>query len=334
VTITSGSSEPNNDFGNFQQGTKSGVKFNDLNGNGTKDAGEPGLNGWVIRAYTDTNGDGVLQATETTFVSQTTATVAGVDGVYSFSLNPGKYVVCEVLQATWTQSRPSGNTKCSAVSGLGAAGFAVTITSGSSEPNNDFGNFQQATIAGTKFKDINNNGVKDVGEPGAQGWVIHIYNDAGGSSGSLDATDALVDTQTTDANGNYTSKSLNAGTYYVCEVGQTNWNQTYPTAATLGSTSCAAKDGGRGWKITLAGVNATVNDFGNTPLSHITVNFFSDATLSGGGDATQATSITCTDSGTNPLADQDSDSTDNDYVSPKVTLDKSKLTCVIEFVDP
>jgi hypothetical protein len=140
VTLTASGADTGNDFGNFQQGTKSGVKFNDLNNNGTKDAGEPGLNGWVIRAYTDANGNGVLDLGETTFVSQTTATVSAVDGVYSFTLNPGQYVVCEVLQTGWHQSRPSGNTICAADSALGAAGFAVTITSGSSEPNNDFGN--------------------------------------------------------------------------------------------------------------------------------------------------------------------------------------------------
>ena len=47
ITVTSGSSEPNNDFLNFQQGTKSGTKFNDLQadgftGDGTNDAGVGG----------------------------------------------------------------------------------------------------------------------------------------------------------------------------------------------------------------------------------------------------------------------------------------------------
>ena len=37
-----------NDFGNYQQATKTGVKFEDLNANGVKDASEPGLTGWGI----------------------------------------------------------------------------------------------------------------------------------------------------------------------------------------------------------------------------------------------------------------------------------------------
>ena len=36
-------------------GEISGLKFNDLNGNGTKDTGEPGLAGWTIVLDSDTN---------------------------------------------------------------------------------------------------------------------------------------------------------------------------------------------------------------------------------------------------------------------------------------
>jgi hypothetical protein len=127
--------------------------------------------------------------------------------------------------------------------------------------------------------------------------------------------------------------ALSPGTYYVCEVGQSNWLQTYPQAATAGSTSCSAKDGGVGWKVVItSGTNATLKDFGNTPLSHLTVNFFSDAHLFGGGDATHATSIACTDAHGNPVTDQDG--TGNGYLSPSVTLDQSTITCTITFVDP
>src|SRR2546422_8619336 len=46
------------------------VKFNDLNGNGVKDPGEPGLSGWTIRAYVDGNGNGMLDAGETTIAAR------------------------------------------------------------------------------------------------------------------------------------------------------------------------------------------------------------------------------------------------------------------------
>ena len=186
ITVTSGSSDPGNEFGNFQQGTKSGKKYNDLNANGTRDAGEPGLSGWEIRAYADANGNGVVDAGET-FVSTTT----DASGDYSFSLNPGRYVVCEVLQATWTQSEPAGPDECAAVPGLGADGYAITVTSGSSDPGNEFGNFQQGTKSGKKYNDLNANGTRDAGEPGLSGWEIRAYADANGN-GVVDAGETFV----------------------------------------------------------------------------------------------------------------------------------------------
>ena len=72
-----------------------------------------------------------------------------------------------------------------------------------------------------------------------------------GRPASRDATDALVDTQLTAADGTYTTAALAPGTYYVCEVGQTAWVETYPKSTTTDSTSCTAKDGGRGWKVVI-----------------------------------------------------------------------------------
>ena len=43
-----GQVDTGNDFGNYQNATKSGMKFHDLNADGVKDAGEPGLAGWTI----------------------------------------------------------------------------------------------------------------------------------------------------------------------------------------------------------------------------------------------------------------------------------------------
>ena len=42
ITLTSGQLDSGNDFGNWTTATKTGMKFNDLNGDGVKDAGEPG----------------------------------------------------------------------------------------------------------------------------------------------------------------------------------------------------------------------------------------------------------------------------------------------------
>src|SRR4029079_13303309 len=171
-----------NDFVNYQAATKTGTKFNDLNANGVKDAGEPGLAGWVIRAYKDTNGNGSLDAGETTIAASDTTNASGV---YTLTLDPGKYVVCEVAQAGWTQSKPTG-TACSAIAALAPGGWAITLVSNQVDSDNDFGNWRTATKSGTKFNDLNANGAKDAGEPGLPGWTIYVdYND----NSSLDANE-------------------------------------------------------------------------------------------------------------------------------------------------
>ena len=109
------------------------MKFHDLNTNGVKDAGEPGLSGWVINAYADANGNGTRDAGENT-ISGTATTAAG--GTYSISLIPGKYGCARCSSRARRQSFPSG-TAC----GAGAAGYGITLASGETDAGNDFGNF-------------------------------------------------------------------------------------------------------------------------------------------------------------------------------------------------
>src|SRR5262249_51891853 len=46
--VLTGQNVPDQDFGNFQLFSISGTAFHDLNGDGIRQAGEPGLQGWVI----------------------------------------------------------------------------------------------------------------------------------------------------------------------------------------------------------------------------------------------------------------------------------------------
>jgi hypothetical protein len=72
-----------------------GFKFNDLDGDGQPDLGEPRLAGWTI--WLDDNGDGKPEKTTTT------------DGLGEFSfggLGAGKYTVGEVEQPGWKRTAP------------------------------------------------------------------------------------------------------------------------------------------------------------------------------------------------------------------------------------
>ena len=118
VTLSAGGSETLN-FGNQGGLSISGMKFNDLDGDGDKDTGEPGLDGWEINLSGHATG---------------TATTAG-GGFYSFAnLEPGTYTVSETLKAGWTQTYPA------------APGTHTVNLTDASATDNDFGNWQPGTI--------------------------------------------------------------------------------------------------------------------------------------------------------------------------------------------
>ncbi len=121
----------------------SGIVFNDANGNGIQDAGEPGLpNIYVIVAgqwiQTDPN------------------------GIYGLYVADGTWNVDIYVNSTWTQTFPVSPTS-----------YIETVAGGTVLSNLNFGlQSNQTTITGTVFNDANNNGVQDAGENGiANIWV-------------------------------------------------------------------------------------------------------------------------------------------------------------------
>ncbi|MGA9115561.1 MAG: SdrD B-like domain-containing protein [Bacteroidota bacterium] len=93
VTIAAGQVVSNVNFGNWcdSLGSICGTKFKDLDGSGTRDEGEPGLENWQI------NLTGTASATAWT----------DTGGHYCFDqLAPGSYTVSEVLQYGWRATTP------------------------------------------------------------------------------------------------------------------------------------------------------------------------------------------------------------------------------------
>jgi hypothetical protein len=319
ITLTSGQVDSGNDFGNFQNGTKSGTKFEDVNGNGVRDVTEPGLGGVTIHLFgTDGLGNAVHLHTTT-----------AADGTYSISAPPGSYTACETVPAGYTQSYPTSGPSCAGHPGASGIGWAVTLTSGSLDSGNDFGNFRNATISGVKFKDADAGGDKDAGEIGLGGWEIHLF----GTDGR--GTAVHVHT-TTAADGSY-SFTVAPGAYTLCETvsGHTGWVQSFPTSGadctghTHGGT---ITPGAIGYSVTAtSGGTPGDNDFGNTPLSRATISFESLANLPGGGDATKATNISCEDTNGGSVG---SSTNSNTLTTDDVKTNQSSLTCTITFTDP
>jgi SdrD B-like domain len=313
-----GQNETGNDFGNFRNATKSGTKFEDLDADGVRDAGEPGLADVQIHLFgTDGAGSAVHQHATT-----------DANGAYSFSVAPGSYTVCETVPDGFTQSFPTSGADCTGHDGAGGFGYAITLTSGEIDSGNDFGNFRNATVSGRKFKDANANGTSDAGEAGLSGWQIHLF-------GTDTRGNAVHEHTTTDALGTY-GFSVAPGTYTVCETisDQPGWVQSFPTtgADCTGHTHDGITPAALGHSVTVtSGGQADSRDFGNTPLSQVSVDFQSLAALPGGGDATHATSISCVDSNG---ASVGSVTDSNTLTSDTVRTNQSSLVCTITFTDP
>jgi uncharacterized repeat protein (TIGR01451 family) len=114
----------------FQPITISGHVFDDLNGNGQRDPGEPGLDGWTVRLIDPSTGRVI--AVQTT----------DQKGHYAFAnLGPGTYRVREVLQPGWVETTPKFRD--------------ITAQSGVDVGDVNFGNVRPAdlSLAGTSNPD-------------------------------------------------------------------------------------------------------------------------------------------------------------------------------------
>jgi len=81
-------------------------------------------------------------------------------------------------------------------------------------------------IHGSKWNDLNGNGLWDSGEPGLAGWTIYL---------DVDLDDVWDLSTTTAPDGSYSFTGLASGTYRVGEEIQPGWEQTYPGLATPGA---------------------------------------------------------------------------------------------------
>ncbi len=100
----------------------------------------------------------------------------------------------------------------------------------------NFGNrLVPGEIRGTKFRDLNEDGVRDEGEPGLEGWTLFL--DTNGNK-RLDVGEKST---LTDANGHYVFGPLTPlTTYTVEEVQQIGWEQTMPDPMPLPSLFAAS----------------------------------------------------------------------------------------------
>ncbi|HET6249141.1 MAG TPA: SdrD B-like domain-containing protein [Tepidisphaeraceae bacterium] len=203
-------------------GTVAGVVYNDANGNGSQDNGEPGVAG--VTVFVDLNSTG-------TFASGDPSAVTDSSGDYSITAVPaGSYTVFETTPSGYTQFSPENN-----------GGIPLNIAAGQTVTNDNFGVQTVGTpppafIAGNVFDDVNGDGIQNNGEAGQSG--VTVYLDAS-NTGTFQAGDP---TRQTDPNGNYIFPGLEAGTYSVGIILPTGETQTLPASnANISATLTAGE---------------------------------------------------------------------------------------------
>lgn len=140
ITLTAGEGDGPNNFVNFNLGQISGKKYEDLNGNGEDNIGEPDLGGWLI--YIDANNNGQLDSGET-------STSTSPSGNYTFSnLGPGTYRIREVNNEGWVRTDPTSAD--SSVGGQDDGSYVVSMTSNGNKTQRNFGNQMRGSITVTK----------------------------------------------------------------------------------------------------------------------------------------------------------------------------------------
>lgn len=209
--------------------TFEGAKYEDLNADGARQPGEPGVAGWTIHL-----------SYEGTEVASTTT---DANGNYSFALNAntmpigqGWYSVSEDVPTPWVQSQAPSPVYFS-------LGDENRVVSGQ-----DFGNWRPAKINGVKWHDLNVNGVRDPGEPLLTDWTFNLD----GSSAS----------QTSDENGAFTFGGLHPGVHSVAETLKPHWRSTSPLSGTISGISLQSNETANVefGNICLGNVNAELND--------------------------------------------------------------------------
>ncbi len=203
VTTISGQDVAMLDFGNRQEtvpdtASIAGVKFDDINGNGMRELGEPGRGGVTIRL--DLNNDGSIDRTTTTDTS----------GNFIFeNLPAGTHSVSEIVPDGSIRTTPSDNL------------IIVTVTN-NTDTGNMFGNFQLTDLGGNVFNDANRNGLREAGESGRPGVTVRLD--------FLSDGDAMNDPapQVSDALGNYAFNDIGPGSHTIIVMVLDGFDLTSP----------------------------------------------------------------------------------------------------------
>ena len=172
-------------------------KWNDRNGDGVRQKGEPGIPGWQF-VVNFPNG-------------LSTSVVTDASGVVCLTVPAGVYTVVEPPRGGWTPTTPTSQTVTV------AAGLAADVYFGNRESLGD----SPGRLCIHKFHDANGNGRPDPREPGVAKQTFVVTPRRGKSVTLTTGADGVACTE------------VPAGTYTVTESPSAVWTPTTPNPTTV-----------------------------------------------------------------------------------------------------
>jgi uncharacterized repeat protein (TIGR01451 family) len=249
IALIAGDNSTGNNFGESGQGL-SGYVYIDLNGNGTKDAGEPGIPG-VSVTLSGTTIDNVTSVCSAINPNPCTLTT-DANGFYSFmglpASNGAGYILTEQSQAAAPLNNYADGTE-SLGTGLASPGSAgndvftgIVLPLGGVGANYNFGE-RAGSLAGTVYYDANDNGTKDGGEVGIAGVTLTLSGNTASGANVCTTLTALGRscTVTTAADGSFSYTGLPASDatgYLLVETQPADYANRTDAIGTGCGTSC------------------------------------------------------------------------------------------------
>ncbi len=227
--LADGEAKTDQDFGFTGSATVGDTVWLDVDGDGTRGPGEPGLEDATV-TLTWFGADGIAGGTDDVVFT----TGVADDGSYLFeNLPAGQY-------STTVSGIPADLSPTADPDGGNDGTSLFTLDPGAAIDTQDFGYTGTSALGNFVWLDLNSDDVQDPGEPGIAGVDLTVT--VAGLDGVLGTPDDLIVTATTDTDGNYSVGNLPAGPFSVEFDPAALTNGLVPTGATSLTGALAADE--------------------------------------------------------------------------------------------